>query len=147
MLNLHPSNATGSNTTGFAVKINSKLTLLRLLPQLSLLLSMLFDLKRSQIKDWVITSDFITDSYFVNPPTAEGIYICPIIALAIGVGTGGAEGAIAPPATIKGGRTYRSAPPLLARINFIHNPKYRCVWCQLRSNIRKHNQLTCTTLQ
>ena len=50
----------------------------------------------------------------------------------IGVGTGGAEGAIAPPATIKGGRTYRSAPPLLAWVNVIHNPK----WCQLRSNIR-----------
>ena len=36
----------------------------------------------------------------------------------IGVGTGGAEGAIAPAAAIKGGRTYHFAPPLLAGVNF-----------------------------
>ena len=97
-----------------------------------------------------VTTAFIEGRYVFILTTGFGKSLC---FTCIGVGTGGAEGAIAPPATIKGGgggggvRTYRSAPPLLARINFIHNPKYRCVWCQLRSNIRKHNQLTCTTLQ
>ena len=54
-----------------------------------------------------------------------------MLARYIGVGTGGAGGAIAPPAAIKGGRTYHSAPPLLAMVNFIHNAD--CMWCQLRS--------------
>ena len=49
-----------------------------------------------------------------------------------GGGGGGGRGGYRPPCNDKGGRTYRSAPPLLARVNFIHNPK----WCQLRSNIR-----------